>query len=105
MERSHQVILSMLVTKDIDNTVFDYILTWYETLASIAWTIRAYYHRTNGSTPGQDIFSRDMILNLTSVVDWRIITAKKQQQVDIDNVRENSGRVMHDCAVGKLVYA
>ena len=29
----------MLVTKDLDNKVFDYIYPWGETLASIAWTI------------------------------------------------------------------
>ena len=36
-ERVHQVISSMLVTKDIYNKVFDYIDPWVETLASISW--------------------------------------------------------------------
>ena len=36
MERVHQVILNMIVTKDIDNKVFDHIDPWGETLESIA---------------------------------------------------------------------
>ena len=32
----HQVILNMLVTKDLDNKFFDYIYSWVETLASIS---------------------------------------------------------------------
>ena len=40
------------------------------------------------ATPGQDVFSRDMLFKLTSVVDWRIPTDAKQRQIDIDNIRE-----------------
>ena len=40
------------------------------------------------ATPDQDIFGRDMLFNLASVVDWRVVTAAKQRQLDIDNVRE-----------------
>ena len=59
----------MLATKDIDNKVFDYIDPWGETLASIAWAIRASYHRTMHATIGQSVFGRDMIFNLVSVID------------------------------------
>ena len=45
-----------------------------------------------------------MIFNLILVVDWRVITAGKQRQVDIDNFRENARRVMHDYEIGDLVY-
>ena len=37
VERVHQVILNMHVTKDIDTKVFNRIDIWGETLASIAW--------------------------------------------------------------------
>ena len=36
VEKLHQVILNMLVAKEIDNKIFDYIETCGETLASIA---------------------------------------------------------------------
>ena len=55
-------------------------------------------------TPGQAVFDRDMLFNLASVVDWRVVTAAKQRQVDIDNVRENPRRVTHDYEIGNRVY-
>ena len=37
VEQVHQVILNMIVTKDLDNKVFDYIDTWGETPSYLAW--------------------------------------------------------------------
>ena len=64
VEQVHQVILNMLVTKDLDNKVFDYIYTWGEILASIEWATRASYHHTIITTPGQALFGRDILFNL-----------------------------------------
>ena len=86
----------MRVTNDIDNKVFDYIYPWGENLASIAWSKRASYHCNIMATPGQAVFGRDMLLNLASIVDWQVVTTVNQCQVDIDNVRENAKRFMHD---------
>ena len=68
VERLHQVIINMLVTKNIYNKVFDYIYPWGETIASIAWTIRASYRNTIMSKPVQAVFGRDMLFNRASVV-------------------------------------
>ena len=73
----HQVILNMLVTKYLDNKVFDYIDPWGETLSYIAWEIRDSYHRTIMATLGQAVFCRDMLFNFASVVEWRVVTAAK----------------------------
>ena len=67
----------MLGTKDINNKVIDYIYTWGETLASIAWAIRASYHHTIMATSGQAVFGRYMLFNLASGVNWRFATSKK----------------------------
>ena len=104
VEQVHQVIRKMLVPKDLDNKVFDYIYPWDETLASTAWEIRASYHRNIMTTTGQTVFGRDMLFNLASVVDCKVATSAKQRQVDIDNVRENSKRVTHDYAISDRVY-
>ena len=85
MERVHQVILNMLVTKRFDKKVFDHIDPWGETLSYIVWAIRASWHLNIMATPGQAIFGIYMLLKLASVVDWRVVTAAKQHQVDIDN--------------------
>ena len=39
MERIHQVIYNMFVTKDIDRKVYECIDSWGVTLASVAWVI------------------------------------------------------------------
>ena len=56
VEEVHQLIFNIIFTKDLDNKLFDHIDPWGETLASIAWVIRASYHRTIMATPGQAIF-------------------------------------------------
>ena len=48
-----------------------------EDLASISWEIRASYHLNRMAKPGQAVFGRDVLFNLTSVVDWRVVTAVK----------------------------
>ena len=44
------------------------------------------------------------LFNLASVVDWQVVTAAKQRQLDIDNVRENAKQVTHDYVIGDQVY-
>ena len=56
------------------------------------------------ATPGQAFFGRYMLFNLESAVNWRVVTAENQRQVDIDNFRENAKRVTHDYAIGNQVY-
>ena len=104
VERVHQVILKILVTKDLDNKLFDYIDPWGETLEYIAWAMRDSYHHNIMDLPGQDVFDIGMLFNLVSVVRWKVATAAKQRQVDIDYVRENAKQVTHDYAIGDQVY-
>ena len=94
----------MIVTKDLANKVFDYIDPWGETLAYISWEIRDSYHLTIKATPGQAVFGREIIFNLTSVVDWQVITAGKQQQLYIDDFQENARQDRYDYAIGDIVY-
>ena len=56
------------------------------------------------ATPGQAIFSRDILFNLASVVDWIVLTAMKHCQVDIDNAGENSRRVTYAYAIRDQVF-
>ena len=68
------------------------------------WAIRASYNCTLYFTPGKAVFVRDMLFKLTSIIDWRVVTAKNQQQADIDNVCENSRQFRHYYAMGDIVY-
>ena len=104
VERVHQVIHNMLVTKELDQHTFDYIDPWGEFLGSIAWAIRASYNTVTRATPAQLVFGRDMLFNLGTVVDWKTITERKRKQITEDNKRENKGRLDHDYSVGDKVY-
>ena len=80
----------MIVMKYLDNKIFNHIDPWGENLASIAWSVSSSCCRTIMATPGQSGFGRDMIFNLASVVDWRVVTEVKQQQVGINDFQENA---------------
>ena len=45
-----------------------------------------------------------MIFNLATVIDWRVISARKQTQVDRDNLQGNARRVNYDYAVDDRVF-
>ena len=45
-----------------------------------------------------------MIFNLASVFDWQVITTRKHQKFDIDNVRKIAKQVRHNYKVDYLVY-
>ena len=104
IDQLHQVILNILVTKELYKKIFEYIDPWGETLAFIAWAIRDSYHRTTMSTPFQAVYGIFMLFYLALVIDWRVVTAAKQRQVDIDNVRENTKRVTRDYEIGDQLY-
>ena len=105
VERVHQVLNHMFLTKNLNSQIFDYIDPWGEILSSIAWAVRALHHTTLDKTPAQLVFDRDMIFNLsTAVVNWRAITLRKQKQVDRDNLCENARRITHDYAEQDKVF-
>ena len=48
-----------------------------------------------GSTPGALAFSRDMLLNIPLVADWKAITHAREQKVNENLRRENVRSVGH----------
>ena len=56
------------------------------------------------ATPGQDVFGRDVLFNFASVLDWQVVTAANQRQLDIDNFRENTRKATHDYKIGDQLY-
>ena len=76
---------------------------WSGILAAVAWAIRSTYHTTLKATPGQLVFGRDMILNVTHEADWAAIKARKQELINKNNARENSKRIPKEYKNGNLV--
>ena len=72
-------------------------------LANVAWALRSLTHSTLNATPGQLVFSRDMLFDLKYVADWQSIRKRKEQQVRRDNERENSKRTNYSYKVGGKV--
>ena len=104
VERIHQVLRHMFLTKNLKERTLDYVDPFGDILASVAWAIRASYNSATDSTPAQNVFGRDMLFNIASMVNWKELSLRKQTQVDQSNARENSKRVDFDYEVGQQVY-
>ena len=104
VERIHQVLRHMFLTKRLKEQTLDYIDPFGDILASVAWAIRASYNSGTNATPGQLVFGRDMMFNLSSLANWKELTLKKQKNTDKANLRENLGRVDYDYEPGQKVY-
>lgn len=104
LERIHQVVGSMLKTNNLQEVIFDAVTPWNSILASIAYAVRCSFHSTLQATPGQLVFGRDMLLNITFEPDWEVMWKRKQKLINYNNKRENAKRVPHDYQVGDHVY-
>jgi len=51
----------MLQTNNLDNFTFDPADPWGDILANVAWALRLLTHSTLNATPGQLVFSHDML--------------------------------------------
>ena len=90
----------MLVTKDFSNTLHNYIDTWGYILSQAT---KDYYHRTLKTTAGQYLFGRDMIFNFVSIINWQIITTRKQRKVEKYNYKKPK-KFRHDYSLYDIVY-
>ena len=104
VERVHQVLRHMFLTKNLKEQIFDNIDPFGSILASVAWAVRASYNSATEATPAQLVFGRDMMFNIAALVNWKDLSIKKQTLVDKANLRENSKRVDHDYQVDDHVY-
>ncbi len=92
MERIHQVLRHMLLTKNFREQVFDYIDPFGSILASVAWAVRDSYNSSTQHSAAQMVFGRDMMFNLSALINWKDLSLRKQKLVDAANLRENRKR-------------
>ena len=62
---------------------------WKGILSAVAFAVRSTIHTTMKKTPGQMVFKRDMILNITHQTDWEMIKQRKQKLINKNNKIEN----------------
>jgi hypothetical protein len=50
-------------------------------------------------SPGAAIFGRDMLFDIPFIADWQKIGEHRQQLTDLNNTRENKGRIDYEYKV------
>ena len=78
LERIHQVISSMIKTKDLSNVTFESVALWSKILTSIMYEVWCSYHGTLQATHGQLLFGRNMILDIDFQTNYKEMLLRKQ---------------------------
>ena len=103
VERVHQTMGNMVRTFELEGNYLDEDDPWKGILSACAFAVRSTIHTTLQKTPGQLVFGRDMMLNVTHIADWEHIKQRKQNLINKNNARENSKRTPHSYEVGNKV--
>jgi hypothetical protein len=74
-----------------------------EILSATAWAIRSSVHSVLNYTPGQLVFSRDMLLRFKVDVDLRLARARREKATKENTRRENKSRIEHQYKVGDKI--
>jgi hypothetical protein len=72
-------------------------------LSDAAWAIRSTHHTVLKASPGAAIFGQDMLFDIQFIADWQKLGEHRQKLTDLNNARENEGRIDYDCKVGQKV--
>jgi hypothetical protein len=72
-------------------------------LSDTAWAVCSTYHTVLKASPGAAIFGRDMLFDIPFKADWQKNGEHRQQLTDLNNARENEGRIDYDYKVGQKV--
>ena len=101
VERLHKIMGDMLRCQlakrhDNDDPVADL-------LSAAAYGIRSTIHGTTQYTPGQLIFSKDMILRTHMEADMDMVRLRRQKAAIVNNERENRRRYKHKYKPGDKV--
>ncbi len=72
-------------------------------LSDAAWVIGSTYHTVLKASSGAAIFGQDMLFDVLFIADWQKIGEHRQKLTDLNNPRENKGRIDYDYKVGQKV--
>ncbi len=70
-------------------------------LSDAAWAVCSTYHIVLKASPDAAIFGRDTLFDISFIADWHKIGEHRQQLTDLNNPRENEGRIDYDYKVGQ----
>ncbi len=103
LKRIHAVIGNMLHTSKRDMAEMVKASDIDIFLSDTAWVVRSTYHTVLKASPGAAIFGRDMLFDIPFIADWQKIGERRQRLTDLNNARENEGRMDYDYKVGQKV--
>ncbi len=72
-------------------------------LSETAWAVCSTYHTVLKASPGAAKFGQDMLFDISFMADWQKVGEHRHQLTDINNARENEGRIDYDYKVGQKV--
>ncbi len=72
-------------------------------LSDAAWAVCSTCHTVLKASPCAAIFGQDMLFNIPFIADWQKIGERRQRLTDLNNARENKGRIDYDYKVGQQV--
>jgi hypothetical protein len=103
LERIHAVLGNMLRTSKLNMAESVKASNIDIFLSDTAWAVRSTYHTVLKASPGAAIFGPDMLFDIPFIADWQKIGEHRQQLTDLNNARENKGRIDYDYKVGQKV--
>ncbi len=103
MERIHAVLGNMLRTSELDMAELVKASDINVSLSDATWAVCSTYLTVLKASPGATIFGRDMQIDISFIADWQKIGEHRQQLTDLNNARENKGRIDYDYKVGQKV--
>ena len=69
-------------------------------LAAEAFVVQSTYHRTKQKFQSNSFLSKDMILPINNISNWRHTRQQKQRQIEKFKIRENSTQIDYDFNIG-----
>jgi hypothetical protein len=72
-------------------------------LSGATWAACSTYYTVLKASPCAAIFGQDMLFDIPLIADWQKIGEHRQQLTDLNNARENKGRIDYDYKVGQKV--
>ncbi len=72
-------------------------------LSDAAWAVCSTHHTVLKASPGAAIFGQDMLFDIPFIADWQKIGEHRQKLTDLNNARENKGRIDYDNKVDQKV--
>ena len=93
----------MLRAFELDDAALDENEPLQKFLTGTACATRSTFLATQGATPAQMVFGRDMVLPVDISIDWDEITRRKQKRINEKCERENRRRIDHTYQKGDKV--